>query len=101
MTLQSRGKIVSFIRFRKTQKIFNRNSCGGTDVDSGVRGVKPPRVKPRPRPSHLQLLLAVEVVEEMMKVDLRHLSEQREKTGHVLPLDERTRQTRTHVHKGL
>lgn len=27
MTLQSLGKIVSFIRLRKTQKIFNRNSC--------------------------------------------------------------------------
>lgn len=39
--------------------------------------------------SHLQLLLAVEVVEQMMKVELRHLSEQRQKTGDVLPLDER------------
>ncbi len=29
MTLQSRGKIVSFIRLRNTQKIFNRNSCQG------------------------------------------------------------------------
>lgn len=27
MTLQSRGKMVSFIRLRNTQKIFNRNSC--------------------------------------------------------------------------
>lgn len=29
MTLQSRGKIVSFMRLRNTQKIFNRNSCQG------------------------------------------------------------------------
>lgn len=38
---------------------------------------------------HFELLLAVEVVEQMMKVDLCHLSEQRKETGHVLPLEER------------
>lgn len=36
--------------------------------------------------SHLQLLFAVEVVEKMMKVDLSHLLEQGQQTGHVLPL---------------
>lgn len=36
--------------------------------------------------AYLQLLFAVEVVEEVVKVDLRHLLEQREEAGNVLPL---------------
>lgn len=41
------------------------------------------------RVSHLQLLLAVEVVEQMVEVDLSHLLEQREQAGDVLALYER------------
>lgn len=40
------------------------------------------------RASHLQLLLAVEVVEQMVEVDLSHLLEQREQAGDVLALHE-------------
>lgn len=40
------------------------------------------------RASHLQLLLAVEVVEQMVEVDLSHLLEQREQAGDVLALSE-------------
>lgn len=41
------------------------------------------------RASHLQLLFAVEVVEQMVEVDLSHLLEQREQAGDVLALRER------------
>lgn len=87
MTLQSRGKMVSFIRFRNTQKILSRNSWrkkGGNSesvVHQRVCGGGA-------RASHLQLLLAVEVVEQMVEVDLSHLLEQREQAGDVLALRE-------------
>lgn len=86
MTLQSRGKIVSFIRFRKTQKILSRNSWRRSGSVSGAGGEGKRVGGSGARASHLQLLLAVEVVEQMVEVDLSHLLEQREQAGDVLAL---------------
>lgn len=36
--------------------------------------------------AHLELIFALEVVQEVLVVGVAHLAEQREKAGHILPL---------------
>lgn len=88
MTFQSRGNILSFIRFLNTQKIFSKNSCKRRDyIYAGQR--KTFHYKTficLTSEIHLQLLFALEIVQQVLKVNVRHLTQEGQQAGHILPL---------------
>lgn len=89
MMFQSRGKMLSFIRFLNTHIIFSRNSWA-----EGKRRERELKIKPLPVVMfhsesgllYLQLIFALKVFHQVLEVDICHLTEKRQEAGHVLAL---------------
>lgn len=89
MMFQSRGKMLSFIRFLNTHMIFSRNSWA-----EGKRRERGLKLKPLPVVMfhsdsgllYLQLIFALKVFHQVLEVDICHLTEKRQEAGHVLSL---------------
>lgn len=89
MMFQSRGKMLSFIRFLNTHMIFSRNSWA-----EGKRRERGLKMKPLPVVMfhsesglpYLQLIFALKVFHQVLEVDICHLTEKRQEAGHVLSL---------------
>lgn len=89
MMFQSRGKMLSFIRFLNTHIIFSRNSWAEGKRRERELKIKPLRVVMFHSESglpYLQLIFALKVFHQVLEVDICHLTEKRQEAGHVLSL---------------